>query len=68
MIFLELIRQAKAGDEEALTALYRMYLPLLTKNSLIEGEYSDELFESQLIIFWKCVRKFDAENIVKKTL
>ena len=68
MNFSELMRRAKAGDEEALTALYRMYLPLLTKNSLIEGEYSDELFESQLIIFWKCVRKFDAENIVKETL
>ncbi len=66
MNFSELMRRAKTGDNEALTALYKMYLPLLIKNSLIEGEYSDELFESQLIVFWKCVREFDAENIVKK--
>jgi len=58
MNFKNLLLQAKAGDEKALTELLLIYRPLLLKESIVNGVFDDDLFQELSIVFLKCVRKF----------
>lgn len=58
MIFRNLLLQAKAGDEKALTELLLMYRPLLLKESIVDGIFDEDLFQELCIVFLKCVRRF----------
>lgn len=58
MDFKKLLLQAKAGDDKALTELLLMYRPLLLKESIVDGEFKEDLFQDLCIVFLKCVRKF----------
>ena len=58
MEFKELLKAAADGDEQALGVLYRMYQPLITKMSMLNDEFEEDLHQEQMICFWRCVKKF----------
>ena len=45
MDFKKLLLQAKAGDNKAMTELLMMYHPLLLKESIVDGEFKEDLFQ-----------------------
>ena len=57
MLFKELLKEAADGDEQALGTLYRIYQPLITKMSMLNDEFDEDLHQEQLICFWRCVKK-----------
>ena len=58
MLFKELLKAAAEGDDQALGELYRMYQPLITKMSMLNNEFEEDLYQEQMICFWRCVKKF----------
>ena len=58
MEFKELLKAAADGDEQALGVLYRMYQPLITKMSMLNDEFDEDLHQEQMICFWRCVKNF----------
>jgi len=65
LTFKELLKAAAEGDDKALNTLYRMYQPLITKMSMLNDEFDEDLHQEQMICFWKCVKTF-YKNILKK--
>lgn len=57
MLFKELLKEAADGDEQALGTLYRIYQPLITKMSMLNDEFDEDLHQEQMICFWRCVKK-----------
>ena len=58
MNFEWLLRDAKAGNEEAITALLRMYRPLLLKYAIIDGALDEDLYQELCIILLKAIKLF----------
>ncbi len=58
MLFKELLKEAADGDDQALGTLYRIYQPLITKMSMLNDEFDEDLHQEQIICFWRCVKKF----------
>jgi len=58
MDFKELLKQAKIGNEQAIAEIMNMYRPLLIKNSIIDGNYDEDLFQELSITLLKCIRQF----------
>ena len=58
MLFKDLLMKAAAGDSKALDELYRMYRPLITKMSMLNDEFDEDLYQEQMICFLRCVKKF----------
>ena len=58
MDFMELLKQAKAGNEPAIAEILEMYQPLLIKNSIIDGSYDEDLFQELSITLLKCIIQF----------
>ncbi|HEX3047490.1 MAG TPA: helix-turn-helix domain-containing protein [Bacillota bacterium] len=56
--FKELIFKAKAGDEEAVCELIRLYTPLIDKYSYLSGTKDEDLHSELLLAFLKCIQKF----------
>ena len=58
MKFEDLLKRAKRGDKDAQEEIFRMYRPLLVKNSMDMGVFDEDLHQEQLLRFLRCVRKF----------
>lgn len=58
MTFKELLQLAAEGDELALEKLYGMYRPLITKMSMLNNEFDEDLHQEQMLCFWRCVKSF----------
>lgn len=58
MDFIELLNQAKTGNEPAIVGIMEMYKPLLIKNSIINGSYDEDLFQELSITLLKCISQF----------
>ncbi len=58
MIFDELLLRAKSGEEFAVLSLLQMYKPLLVRNSIIGGNYDEDLYQELCITLLKCIRLF----------
>ena len=58
MDFMELLKQAKAGNEPAIAEILEMYRPLPIKNSIIDGSYDEDLFQELSITLLKCIIQF----------
>ena len=56
MDFMELLKQAKTGNEPAIAEI--MNRPLLIKNSIIDGSFDEDLFQELSITLLRCIRQF----------
>ena len=45
MNFEHLLRCAQGGDEHAVAEILQMYRPLLIKNSIIQGQLDEDLYQ-----------------------
>ena len=57
--FQELIIRAKRGENSALEELLEMYRPLLTKESIVEGVFDEDLYQELCYRFIQCIDKFE---------
>lgn len=58
MKFEKLLLQAKEGDARAREELFRMYRPLLIKNSMDNHIFDEDLFQELSAILLYCIEKF----------
>lgn len=58
MNFEELLLQARAGDEHAVTGILELYKPLLIKASVLDGSFDEDLFQELCIVPLKCINQF----------
>ncbi|MFR1114574.1 MAG: helix-turn-helix domain-containing protein [Blautia sp.] len=49
MDFNKLLLQAKDGEPETVSELLEIYKPLLTKNSIINGTFDEDLYQKLYI-------------------
>ena len=59
MNFKELIIRAKKGENEAQEALLEMYQPLLSKESIVDGVFEEDLYQELCFKFIRCIDKFE---------
>lgn len=59
MSFRECIYAAKTGNDEAYLELLNMYYPLIMKESIIENEFEEDLFQEQCIVLINCIAMFE---------
>ena len=57
--FQELIIRAKRGENSAIEELLEMYRPLLTKESIVEGVFDEDLYQALCYRFIQCIDKFE---------
>lgn len=58
MNFECLLLSAKAGNEDAITAILQMYWPLLLKYAIIDGVLDEDLYQELSIILLKAISLF----------
>ncbi len=58
MNFECLLLSAKAGNEDAITAILQMYQPLLLKYAIIDGVLDEDLYQELSIILLKAINLF----------
>ena len=58
MNFYELLILAKSGDDLANEKILAMYQPLLTKESVVDGVWDEDLYQELCIQLFLCIRKF----------
>lgn len=58
MNFKELLLQAKERKPYAIAEIFNMYQPLLLKESIIEGNLDEDLYQELCIIFLRCIELF----------
>ena len=57
--FQELIIRAKRGENSAIEELLEMYRPLLTKESIVEGVFDEDLYKELCYRFIQYIDKFE---------
>lgn len=57
--FQELIIRAKRGENSAIEEMLEMYRPLLTKESIVEGVFDEDLYQELCYRFIQCIDKFE---------
>lgn len=58
MNFRILIESAQAGDLQSIQTILEMYRPLLTKNSLLNGNFDEDLYQELCLTLLDCIRLF----------
>lgn len=58
MGFEELLRKAQGGDKAAQEEIFRMYRPLLIKNSMDANIFDEDLYQELSETLMKCIFKF----------
>ena len=58
MNFENLLLQAKEGNEKAREEIFRMYRPLLIKNSMDNSVFDEDLFQELSTTLLHCIAKF----------
>ena len=56
--FQELIIRAKRGENSAIAELLEMYRPLLTKESIVEGVFDEDLYQELCMTLVHCIEVF----------
>lgn len=57
MTFKELLEEAKINNE-SVERLIEMYRPMLTRTSIIDGVFDEDLYQDNIIILIRCIRRF----------
>lgn len=58
MNFELLLRQAQKGDKTAQEEIFRMYHPLLIKNSMDNNVFDEDLYQELSATLMNCIKKF----------
>ena len=58
MNFEQLLRDAKGGDEQAVTEILKTYQPLLLKYAIVNGVLDEDLYQELSIILLKAINLF----------
>lgn len=58
MNFEMLLRRAQNGDKEAREEIFKMYRPLLIKNSMDNNVFDEDLYQELSVTLMNCIRKF----------
>ena len=58
MEFEEVLRKAQAGDMEAKEEIFRMYRPLLVKNSMNNNVFDEDLYQELSATLLHCIKNF----------
>ena len=58
MNFEMLLERAKTGDKEAKEEIFRMYRPLLIKNSMDRNVFDEDLYQELSAMLLNCIQKF----------
>ena len=58
MDIMELLKKARAGDKEAREEIFRMYRPLLIKNSVDRNVFEEDLYQELSATLLNCIQKF----------
>ena len=59
MDFKELIIRAKRGENSAIETLLEMYKPLLSKESIVDGVFDEDLYQELCFKFICLIEKFE---------
>ena len=54
----DLIVKAQAGDNEAMTDILELYMPLINKHSFVNGRLDEDLRQNILLEIVKSIKKF----------
>ena len=55
--FREILVRAQAGDNEAMTDILEMYMPLINKHSFVNGKLDEDLRQNILLQIVKSIKK-----------
>ena len=66
MEFNQLLEKAQAGCNSAREELFLMYRPLVISRSMVEGYFSEDLYQELSIIFLHCIDQFQIDEIEKR--
>ncbi len=58
MDFETLLREAQDGNRKAQEEIFRMYRPLLIKNSMDRNVFDEDLYQELSATLLNCIRKF----------
>ena len=58
MSFLDILLRAKLGDESAKVILLERYKPMLIKGAILNGRFSEDLYQEQCVVLMKCIDQF----------
>jgi len=58
MNFELLLRQAQKGDKTSQEEIFRMYRPLLIKNSMDNNVFDEDLYQELSATLMNCIKKF----------
>ena len=56
--FREILVRAQAGDNEAMTDILELYMPLINKHSFVNGKLDEDLRQNILLQIVKSIKKF----------
>ena len=56
--FREILVRAQTGDNEAMTDILEMYMPLINKHSFVNGKLDEDLRQNILLQIVKSIKKF----------
>lgn len=59
MNFEDLLRRAKASEQQAVEQLLKLYQPLMMKEAIVNGMLDEDLYQELQIVFIHCIRQFD---------
>lgn len=58
MDFEILLRRAQMGDQEAKEEIFRMYRPLIIKNSMEGSVFNEDLYQELSVTLLNCIIKY----------
>ena len=64
--FREILVRAQAGDNEAMTDILEMYMPLINKHSFVNGKLDEDLRQNILLQIVKSIKNSVRKNFFEK--
>lgn len=58
MDFKELLIRAQADDQQAKEKIITLYQPLLTKASVVNGVFDEDLYQELCVTLLNCIKRF----------
>lgn len=58
MDFKELLIRAQSDDQQAKEKIVILYQPLLTKESVVNGAFDEDLYQELCVTLLNCIKRF----------